>query len=246
MNRLPLSLLCLLVIGCQPAEAGNDPDAIVADVAFHEPFDLTPIQARGRVLYETMCWTCHGLAGRGDGPAVEAGAVGLAPPTFHTADYAESDAGRLEGRFRVGINGTDPEHPHMQYVASLLKPEKFAEALSFIPVLAYPPEIPGSAFAGQALYEYRCIGCHGVSGRGDGTAAASLRITPPADFTQDTLIASRDWDGLYKRVQEGGHEVHGSSMPPWGMVLTGAEIWDLVAYIATFQPGLLSTPAWMR
>jgi hypothetical protein len=41
----------------------------------------------------------------------------------------------------------------MQFVASLLKPERFGDALSFVQVLAYPPEIPGSAFAGKAIYD---------------------------------------------------------------------------------------------
>jgi mono/diheme cytochrome c family protein len=132
----------------------------------------------------------------------------------------------------------------MQYVSSLLRPERFTEALSFIPALSYPPEILGSALAGERLYDYRCSGCHGVSGRGDGTASGSLIQMPPADFTTDTLIAARNWEAVFRRIREGGRAVHGSSMPPWGIVLSEEETWDVVAFLATFQPGVLSRPAW--
>jgi mono/diheme cytochrome c family protein len=68
----------------------------------------------------------------------------------------------------------------------------------------------------------------------------------PADFTADTLIAKRDWQGLFGRIRDGGRAVHGSSMPPWGIALSETDMWDLVAYIATFQPAALSAPHWMQ
>jgi mono/diheme cytochrome c family protein len=242
MRSRSLIVVCGLLLACGTPSDADRADrnvALAAEVSgIH--FALTPMQAQGRVIYETMCWTCHGLAGRGDGPAVQAGAM-PAPPTFQADDYAQSSAEGLESRF--DMSGKDPSHPHMQYVSSLLKPERFAEALSFIPVLSYPPEIPGSAIAGQALYMQRCVGCHGHDGQGDGPASASLILMSPADFTTDTLIGTADWDGVYRRIREGGRAVHGSSMPPWGVILTEAETWDLVAYIATFQPDVLSAPA---
>jgi mono/diheme cytochrome c family protein len=67
----------------------------------------------------------------------------------------------------------------------------------------------------------------------------------PVDFTTDTLIAARNWDVLYSRIQEGGRTVHGSSMPPWGIVLPEADMWDLVAYLATFQSGAVRPPPWV-
>jgi len=245
MRKLALIAVVALLAACQPAESPANDASAAAGPTERVPFALNEMQQQGRIIFETVCWTCHGPAGRGDGPAVKAGSM-VPPPTFHTEDYATSSPERLQRRFRVGPGETDPNHPHMQYVSSLLKPERFAEALSFIPVLAYPPEIPGSALAGEALYNYRCTGCHGASGRGDGSASASLVQLPPADFTTDTLIAARDWDGMYNRIREGGRRVHGSAMPPWGIVLPDAEIWDLVAYLATFQEGVLSEPPWNR
>jgi hypothetical protein len=68
---------------------------------------------------------------------------------------------------------------------------------------------------------------------------------PAADFTTDTLIAARDWEAVFRRIREGGRAVHGSSMPPWGIFLSVAETWDLVAFLGTFQPGALSKPIWV-
>jgi len=245
MRKFSWLILATAVTACgAPADApssGSEPVQVSATE--HVPFMLTESQAEGRIIFENMCWTCHGPAGRGDGPAVQAGSM-AAPPTFHADAYSAANSAALERRFRGGLDGTDENHSHMQYVASLLVPERFAAALSFIPALTYPSELPGSALAGETIYEFRCVGCHGVSGRGDGPASGSLANLTPADFTTDTLLASGDWEATYDRIREGGQSMHGSSMPPWGIALSEADIWDLVAYLATFQPGLLAAPAW--
>jgi mono/diheme cytochrome c family protein len=199
---------------------------------------LSAQQMEGRTIYETLCWTCHGRAGRGDGPSVLAGAT-PAPPNFLTDEYATQDAAQLEARFRAALEGSDAAHPHMGYVARLLKPESFSAALSYVPVLAYPPGIPGSAMAGMALYESRCTGCHGAEGDGAGVAADYLEMVKPADFRADTLVARGDFDALFLRIKEGGRSIHGSSMPAWGLALGDDDIWDLVAYVATFRTGAL-------
>lgn len=216
--------------------------AAAPETGEHVPFDLNPTQQTGRTIFQMVCWTCHGQSGRGDGPAVKAGSITTAPPSFQTEGYARAKPDELERRFRAAMAGADPNHPHMQYVASIVKPEEFTAALSYVPVLAYPPEIPGSAWGGKAIFDFRCAGCHGKDGRGDGPAAETLIEVRPADFTRDTLIAQHNFDGLYQRIREGGRAVHGSAMPPWGVILSEGEIWDLVAYLATFQKGVLSPP----
>jgi len=239
-------LFALVVVstlaGCTaPADAPSD--AAVTSGADHIPVVLTAQQEEGRVIYETMCWTCHGPAGRGDGPAIQPRGI-AAPPTFHTEDFARSSAASLVQRFSASMDGADADHPHMQQVSSLLRPERFAEALAYVAALSYPPEIPGSAIAGKTLYEARCTGCHGPAGRGDGPVASTLVDVRPQDFHSDTLLAARNWDGVFTRIREGGQSVHGSSMPPWGILLSDPEIWDLVAYLSTMQPGLVSDPPW--
>ncbi|MBI4541267.1 MAG: c-type cytochrome [Gemmatimonadetes bacterium] len=196
------------------------------------PFKLTQQQAEGKIIFETMCWTCHGPSGHGDGPGALTGSVPK-PPDFTTGDYLRLPPGALEARF------AQRQHPTMQFVQSMLQPEVFAKALSYVPALSYPPEIPGSAIGGAQTYALRCVGCHGHQGTGNGPAARQLTLKP-ANFTQDTLIAKKDFEGLFRRIKEGGGPVHGSSMPPWGVLLSDREIWDLVAFIVTFQPGSVS------
>ena len=82
--------------------------------------------------------------------------------------------------------------------------------------------------------------------RFDGPAAAALTEVRPQDFQTDTLLAARDWGGVFARIRDGGQSVHGSAMPPWGILLSEGEIWDVVAYLATFQPGLLRAPSWVN
>lgn len=78
---------------------------------------------------------------------------------------------------------------------------------------------PGAGTAGRILYLTYCQSCHGVAGRGDGPAAASLR-TPPVDLTRlsedyglplDRERLARYIDG---RRLFGGHSPR--DMPIWG------------------------------
>jgi len=247
MRKLALFALATALTACaEPAEtppAGSAPAggvAVAPEAVVHQAVALTPEQQAGKVTFESVCWTCHGSGGHGDGPA---STPTVNPPTFHTPDYAAASQADLLQRFQASMQGADPGHPHMQYVVKLVLAESFKTTLAYIPALVYPSEIPGSAVHGQDLFQYRCAGCHGASGRGDGPGAAGLVDVKPVDFTTDTLVAKGNWDAVYAKVREGGQRVHGSTMPPWGQILTDGDLWDLVAYLATFQPGLVAPPA---
>ena len=227
--------------GPREEPSGTMQAATTATPTEHAAVTLNPEQKEGQVVFESVCWTCHGSAGHGNGPARTAEVV---PPSFQTRDYAMASAASLKERFRATLEGADSTHPHMQYVVKLVKPEAFEAALAYIPAVAYPPEIPGSAINGGRIYQFRCSGCHGPNGLGDGPGAANLVDVKPANFTTDTLVASGNWDAVYNKIREGGQRVHGSLMPSWGIVLDDADMWDLVAYLATFQPGLVAKPSW--
>jgi mono/diheme cytochrome c family protein len=244
MRKFALIALFLIIAGCGETPEAAIPGSSAAAVSGHMPFELTEEQQEGWVIYETMCWTCHGVSGRGDGPAIETGSSTM-PPTFHTLDYARASTESLLRRFRSGSGGSEPTPAHMRYVASIMEPEHFAHALSFVPVLVYPPEIPGSALAGKSIFDDRCAGCHGLSGTGEGTASETFTNVSPADFTADSLITGGDWVGLFRKISDGGSSTHSESMPSWGTVLTENQIWDLVAFVATFQEGVLRPPFWL-
>ena len=246
--RVPATvILAVVTAACAesaPPESEAFPEAALADAPppaeAPMPFQLTEEQGRGKVVYETICWSCHGSAGRGDGPAVQAGAV-PPPRDFSVTGLSPAAARQLQADFRAQSPGLDSSHPHMENVLSIVDMEAFAAALAYLPALTYPPELPGSAIAGWTNYQLRCQGCHGTSGRGDGPGAGVLEI-PPANFTQDTLLAAGDFEAAFEKIRVGGGGVHGSSMPAWAVMLNDGEVWDLVAYISTFQPGVLSAP----
>jgi len=243
-HRAIVAALVLASLGCeapveQPGQDTPPPGQALPADQLHVPVTLTARQEQGRLVYETLCWTCHGQAGRGDGPAVEAGSI-PAPPDLHSPGIASLSAEDLEARFIDAMAGEpDPRHHHMRFIATLITADRFRDALAYVPALTYPAEIQGSAMAGRELYQDYCLGCHGPSGTGDGPAAELLAVSP-VDFPVDTLIADRDWQGVFQRIKQGAEGVHGSSMPPWGVVLDDGQIWDLVSFVATFQPDVLS------
>jgi len=241
MRRFVTIVALLSFAGCGEPEGTGMPEG----VSGHMPFELTEEQQQGWAVYEDLCWTCHGMSGRGDGPGAADGST-ILPPSFHTLDFARASTESLLRTFRLGVGGNKPDHPHMEAVMASLEPKEFAYALSFIPVLVFPPELPGSALAGKAIFDVRCAGCHGSYGIGDGPDAAGFTEVSPADFTADTLISNRDWDGLFRRVADGGSSLHSETMPPCGDVLTEDEIWDVVSFLATFQEGVVRPPYWLH
>lgn len=240
--RISSAITVLLLLGAcgsgePPPGTADAPSGVASPATPDSPghIVLTSAQQRGRELYDLVCWTCHGISGRGDGPAVQAGSI-EPPPNLLDSPYAEMTPDEIVRLFAAVIGQQDDEHPHMRNVSSVIKPEEFREALRFVPALAHPTKLPGSAVAGERLYQVRCQGCHGANGRGDGPWAGQLAVLPPADFTQDTLLASENYDAAFARIREGG-AVHASSMPPWGVVLSDDEIWDVLAYISLFHEG---------
>ncbi|MBI4428896.1 MAG: c-type cytochrome [Ignavibacteriales bacterium] len=98
-------------------------------------------------------------------------------------------------------------------------------------------DISGSAENGKSLYLKYCSTCHGVDGRGEGTAAVYL-FPKPRDFSrgvfkfQSTPSGSLPTDDDLERTLRNG--MPGSAMPAWD-VLSVEERTDLVAYVKSFS-----------
>lgn len=114
-----------------------------------------------------------------------------------------------------------------------------ALSLSLVIALALPSFASvGDPENGAAVYEHRCVQCHGVDGDGKGPGAEFMlprprifqdngsykfRTTPAAELPTD--------EDLYHIIAVG---IPGSSMPRFD-VLPEQEIWDVVEYIKTLN-----------
>ena len=102
---------------------------------------------------------------------------------------------------------------------------------------------------GQQLYAQNCAACHGENGAGDGvfaddlaasgeasmqtmTGAGNMTMQSPVDFTNPTRMLGASPALLQGKILRGGM---GTGMPMWGSIFTEDQIWDLIAYIYSFQ-----------
>jgi len=80
----------------------------------------------------------------------------------------------------------------------------------------------------KGIYDDKCAGCHGPSGKGDGPAGQALTPHPP-DFS--TSLKGKDDAYLTKIIKEGGEAVKKSPSMPANSDLTDAQVKALIEYI---------------
>ena len=102
---------------------------------------------------------------------------------------------------------------------------------------------------GKQLYAQNCAACHGENGAGDGvfaddiakageisiqsmSGAENSMMQTPADFTDPKRMLGASPALLQGKILRGGM---GTGMPMWGSIFTEQQIWDLVAYLYSFQ-----------
>ncbi|NOG73542.1 cytochrome c/FTR1 family iron permease [Roseicella sp. DB1501] len=94
---------------------------------------------------------------------------------------------------------------------------------------AKTPDVP----RGASLYAEQCASCHGLSGAGDGPAAANLD-PPPIAFTDRSRAQERSLFALYQVITQG---LDGTAMPSFAQ-LSPEDRWALA-----FHTGTLAYPA---
>ncbi len=102
---------------------------------------------------------------------------------------------------------------------------------------------------GGQLYAQNCAACHGENGAGDGvfaddlnaagesstqtmTGAQEMSMQTPVDFTDPKRMLGASPALLQGKILRGGM---GTGMPMWGSIFTEEQIWDLIAYLYSFQ-----------
>ena len=87
-----------------------------------------------------------------------------------------------------------------------------------------------SAARGQKLFLKNCANCHGESGNGYGPVSHGFTTWPRQLWAWN--ISGPETDGyLFWFITNGR-----SDMPPWGIILSENERWDLVSYIKKLKP----------
>lgn len=145
---------------------------------------------------------------------------------------------------------------HLRLVTGLLAALGLVSALAIAVQGVARAEQPGEkAMArhhgpGFGLYQRHCSGCHGSTGRGDGSTARFLEVPPP-DLTELSATNSGEFPAEHAyQIIEGRNEgqVPGRrAMPLWGYAFTAdstdqhrgevarQRINDLVSYLETIQ-----------
>jgi mono/diheme cytochrome c family protein len=108
---------------------------------------------------------------------------------------------------------------------------------------------PQALANGKELYLQNCAACHGENGAGDGVfaddlanagkasmqsmeGAMDMSMQTPVDFTDAERMLGAAPALLQGKILRGGM---GTGMPMWGSIFTEEHIWDLVAYLYSFQ-----------
>jgi cytochrome c oxidase cbb3-type subunit 2 len=230
--------------------------AVLLAVAFAAPAFAQ--NDAGKALYDKNCAQCHGE--KGDGNGVAAPHLMPRPRDFTSGKFKirTTASGKLPTDadlhhiIKVGMPYTSmPAWPMLsdaqisslvEYVktfhADFAKPEAKAEP---VPLPAAPALTKESVERGQKTYaELGCAGCHGETGRMDGTTAPTLKDDAgypirPADLSRPwTFRGGARREDIFRAITTG---LNGTPMPAFGEALTAEQRWDLTDYIYSLGGG---------
>ncbi|MCX6586513.1 MAG: c-type cytochrome [Acidobacteria bacterium] len=232
--RITLSISALLLTGFLHAQPPIK----------HTPIPMTRAND-GAEMYRAYCASCHGMDGKGFGPATAA-LHGPLPDLTKLAQANEGafpsasvlmTLGRVRGSgahgseempiwgdvFRASSGGTDELEVQMRlynlmrYLDGIQDPPSVKVTKAKTPLKPRITDI--HAASGAAMFSAYCSSCHGTQGLGDGPAAVGLK-KHPTDLTQ--LSANHRGAFPTEKITEildrsPGTAAHGSKdMPIWG------------------------------
>ena len=236
---------------------------VMAGAAYAVTSEEMPVNvAEGKAIYERACIFCHGVAGKGDGPAAFFSASYSAP---RPRDFSQSDfkfkstpAGELptdQDLFRVVTEGVTGYMPSFRGLTESERWNVIAYLKTFNPMFATAspptiavgfPKVPysqESVTKGRAVYlEQDCQECHGINARGDGELFREGRLRGSYDLPiqpRDLTNRSSFKNGttardIFRTIMTG---FDGSPMPSHEEEFADHEenAWHLVNYILSLS-----------
>lgn len=215
--------------------------------------------ADGKALYAKHCATCHGAAGKGDGPAAEYLAPqprDLTSGTYKLTSCASGDLPTDEDLLRTitrGMPGSAmPAFEHLSeqdrralvaYIKTLATVQDEGRTVNLfelygpprVIVPGKPPEqTPERIALGRKAYDrMQCASCHGDSGVGDGPSASTLvdKWGFPIPPANFTRGIFKGGDTVSDIYMRFTTGMNGTPMPSFEDNLTQEERWALAYYV---------------
>ena len=180
----------------------------------------------GYKVFNTYCFICHGVNGKGDGPLANKLDNKPANLTNNERLSKKSDNNIyqiIEGTVRHGSSNTMPNW------RMAISPSQIKGLVSYIRYLHRGKnQLIGNPEKGKAIYVRSCTVCHGDDGEGDGILTKVYSLEP-ANHVNANKMDKMSNKAMVELVTNGG--AGASMMPGWKNVLTKEEIKDVVSYI---------------
>lgn len=216
----------------------------------------------GQLVYERSCAWCHGVRGKGDGPAAFFGAAYRAPRArdFTTGNFKfrSTPSGSLptdQDLFRIvtqGISGHMPSFSGLSaekrwavivYIKSFLNEWEGEEPIDMDRLGPPIPYSTKSVEQGKALYfKLDCQSCHGKGGRGVEKGTANNELRDSRDFPTTFLNLTNPFrfkngstaQDIVRTLMTG---LDGSPMPSYADQLKGQEqqAWNIANYLLSLR-----------
>ncbi len=244
MNKHSIAIL----LGCLTLSAVCHAAAVTGPTAVGDA-------AKGKLVYQRYCISCHGEKGDGQGEAAEGLAVKPRDFRAGTFKWRSTPSGSLpldsdlEHTLENGLYGTymptwqslDPTSRHNVIAYIKTFSSRFASEKPE-PAITIPPEPPyteESVRRGAASYaKFNCSQCHGAGGQGDGPSSHELKDDwgnqlVPYNLTKGHVKCGDTAQDIYRVFITG---LAGTPMPSFADSITPPEAWDLVHFIQSLSP----------
>lgn len=205
----------------------------------------------GKKIYEKRCLPCHGIEGKGDGPAAKF--MEPKPRNFTTAHFILRTTpwmslptdGDLFDIITHGAKTTSmpawerlPEQERwqvMHYIKTFSERFKKEGAPQPISIGSEITVTPDAVEKGKELFKKtKCLLCHGEEGRANGPITVTLKNEWGIQFTARDLTKGWRFKGgntlkdIYVTITTG---FNGTPMGSYADILTDEERWNLAAYV---------------